>query len=145
METVNGTIVLSDDPAGFDFGYVERALRTTYWAADRPREVMEAAFRNSVPFGLYDTAGGAWRQIGFARVVTDKVNFSWIADVFIDPAYRGRGLGKWMMGSILEHPDVKNTRQTLGTRDAHCFYEQLGFVRREVLRRYPGADEAPAF
>jgi GNAT superfamily N-acetyltransferase len=74
---------------------------------------------------------------GFARVVTDKVNFSWIADVFVDPGYRGQGLGRWMIERILEHPDVVNTRQSLATRDAHSFYEKLGFVRREVLRRYP--------
>jgi hypothetical protein len=58
------------------------------------------------------------------------VSFSWIADVFIAPALRGRGLGKWMIRCILEHPDVKDTRQALGT---------------EVLRRYPGAEKPPAY
>jgi GNAT superfamily N-acetyltransferase len=147
MEWTREPFTLSDDATRLDFDYVEASLRTTYWAADRPRAVMEAAFRNALGFGLYDTAGGdgAWRQVGFARVVTDKVNFAWIADVFIDPALRGRGLGKWMIQRILEHPHVKDTRQALGTQDAHAFYEQLGFVRREILRRYPGDAQPPAY
>src|SRR5215203_1533831 len=133
MEWERQTFVLSDDPSLLDFDYVEASLRTTYWAHDRPRAIVEAAFRNSLPFGLYDTGGPEWRQVGFARVVTDKVNFSWIADVFIDPACRGRGIGTWMVRSILEHPDVISTRQALGTRDTHAFYEKLGFFRREIL------------
>jgi GNAT superfamily N-acetyltransferase len=145
MEWTREPFTLSDDPARLDFDYIESSLRTTYWAAERPRAVMEAAFRNSLGFGVYDTETPAFRQVGFARVVTDKVNFSWIADVFIDPALRGRGLGKWMIRCILEHPGVKDTRQALGTQDAHAFYEQLGFVRREVLRRYPGVDKPPGY
>jgi GNAT superfamily N-acetyltransferase len=145
MEWTREHVTLSDDPARLDFDYIEASLRTTYWAADRPRTVMEAAFRNALGFGLYDTSAPASRQVGFARVVTDKVNFSWIADVFVDPALRGKGLGKWMIRCILEHPDVKDTRQGLATQDAHGFYEQLGFVRREVLRRYPGVDKPPAY
>ena len=145
MQWENQTLVLSDDPSRLDFDYVEASLRTTYWANDRPRPVMEAAFRNSLPFGLYDTAGGAWRQVGFARVVTDKVNFSWIADVFVDPARRAHGVGTWMIQRLLEHPDVVNTRQFLGTRDAHGFYERLGFIRREVLKRAPATDHPPEF
>ena len=145
MEWTREGFIVSDDSARLDFDYIEASLRTTYWAADRPRAVMEAAFRNALGFGLYDTSGPATRQLGFARAVTDKVNFSWIADVFIDPSLRGRGLGKWMIRCILEHPDVKDTRQALGTQDAHEFYEQLGFVRRELLRRYPGTQEPPGY
>jgi GNAT superfamily N-acetyltransferase len=145
MEWTREQFALSDDPARLDFDYIEASLRTTYWAADRPRNIMEAAFRNALGFGLYDTSEPSPRQVGFARAVTDKVNFSWIADVFIDPALRGKGLGKWMIRCILEHPDVKDTRQALGTQDAHAFYEQLGFVRRELLRRYPATDTPPTY
>src|SRR3954469_86074 len=68
MKWEEGSILLSDDPPRVDFDAIEAALRTTYWADDRPREVIEAAFRNSLPFGLYDrTAGG--RQVGFARAI----------------------------------------------------------------------------
>jgi GNAT superfamily N-acetyltransferase len=144
MDYERDGLILSDDPARLDFDAIESALRGTYWANDRPRDVIEAAFRNSLPFGLYDRSAGG-RQVGFARVITDKVNFSWIADVWLEPALRGRGVGTWMMRCILEHPDVINTRQTLATRDAHDFYEKLGFVRREVLRRYPGVAEPPGF
>ena len=145
MDWTREHFTLSDDPTRFDFDYIESGLRTTYWAGDRPRAVIEAAFRNSLGFGLYHSGPGAPRQVGFARVVTDKVNFSWIADVFIDPSLRGKGLGKWMLRCILEHPDVKDTRQALATQDAHTFYEQLGFVRREVLRRYPDTERPPPF
>jgi GNAT superfamily N-acetyltransferase len=145
MQWTREPFTVSDDPSRLDFDYIEASLRTTYWAADRPRAVMEAAFRNALGFGLYDHGVQPARQVGFARAVTDKVNFSWIADVFIDPALRGRGLGKWLIRCVLEHPDVKDTRQALGTQDAQAFYEQLGFVRRELLRRYPGVQQPPSF
>lgn len=143
MEWVLDQLVLSDDPARIDFDYVEASLRTTYWGADRPRGIMEAAFRNALGFGLYDASAG--RQVGFARVVTDKVNFAWIADVFIDPSLRGRGVGQWMIARIMEHADVVHTRQALATKDAHAFYEKLGFVRTEILRRYPDLPEPPGY
>ena len=144
MKWENGPIVLSDDSSRLDFDFIESGLRASYWAAERPRDVTEASFRNSLGFGLYDRSAGS-RQVGFARAVTDRVTFAWICDVWIDPAYRGRGLSKWLVGCILRHPDVANTRQRLMTRDAHALYEPFGFVRREAMRRFPDGSEPPVY
>jgi GNAT superfamily N-acetyltransferase len=84
------------------------------------------AIDHSLPFGLY-TVGGA--QAGFARVVTDTARFAWLADVFVLPEHRGRGLGVWLVATVLSHPDVDGLRVVLGTSDAHTLYERFGFVR----------------
>jgi GNAT superfamily N-acetyltransferase len=132
---------ITTDPGEMDLDVVHEFLTKSYWAGGVTRERVARSIAGSIPFGLFEGD----RQVGFARVITDKVNFSWIADVWLEPALRGRGVGAWMMRFILEHPDVIHTRQTLATRDAHAFYEKLGFVRREVLRRYPGVEEPQAF
>ena len=72
-------------------------------------------------------------QIGFARALTDKVAFSWIADIVITPEYRGMGLGKWMLECVLNHPDVVNTQKVLQTRDAHEYYEKFDFSGNPAL------------
>jgi GNAT superfamily N-acetyltransferase len=75
-------------------------------------------------FGVYDREN----QIGFARVITDKATFGYLADVFIDPNYRGKGLSKWLMETIMNHPDLQGFRSwQLATRDAHGLYEKFGF------------------
>ena len=124
---------VTDDPAVVDFDFIEQMLRTSYWAADRPRDVIERAWHSaaSVPFTLLDGD----RMIGLARAVTDRETFAWICDVMIDPDYRGRGLGQFLMGCVIEHPAIAHIRMILGTRDAHAFYEKFGFERRELMRR----------
>jgi GNAT superfamily N-acetyltransferase len=139
MRWDHDTFWVSDDPARLDFAFVHAMLQTTYWAAGRSRADVERSFANSLPFGLYDAARGN-AQIGFARAVTDRVTFSWIADVFVHPDYRGRGLGQFLIRCVMEHPDLAPTRLVLGTRDAHAFYERLGFTRKEYLRKYPTND-----
>jgi len=78
-------------------------------------------------------ARGLYPQIGFGRVVTDYTVFSWVADIVIDSPYRGRGLGKWMMTCIAEHPLIRHTQMVLQTRDAHSLYEKYGFDRNPAL------------
>ena len=129
-------ILISTEPERLDVDFICRSLNRTYWAATRRRDVIEESIRNSVCFGVYDQAAG--KQIGFARVVTDKATFAWICDVFIDEGHRGRGLGKWLMSCVTAHPDVRNSMSTLGTRDAHGLYEKYGFVRTELMKRPPG-------
>ena len=84
-------------------------------------------------------------QIGFARLITDKATFAYLADVFVLETHRGKGLGKWLMQIIQEHPDVQNLRRwLLTTKDAHGLYEQAGwtqvpddYVYRLMMRHNP--------
>lgn len=119
-------IVVDTDAQRIDIERVYAYLKTTYWSADRSfGEVRTAWEHTSHVFGVY-AAGGA--QIGCARVVTDTRTFGWLADVFIDPAYRGLGLGKFLVQCIVEHPDCRDIRLfMLGTRDAHGLYMQYGW------------------
>lgn len=125
---------LSDDNSRLNLDAIVAWLQETYWAADRPREIIEKSIQHSQCFGLYHRIG----QIGFARAVTDYATFAYIADVIIVPEHRGRGLGKWMMECILAHPALQTSTQCLRTRDAHGLYEPLGFERTEYLRRSTG-------
>ncbi len=110
------------------------------WAKDRPREVIEESIKNSLCFGVYETAGR--KQIGFARIVTDKATFSWLCDVFIEETHRKKGVGTWLISCVIEHPSVKNTVSLLGTQDAHLFYEKHRYVRSEQMKRLP-AEKSP--
>jgi GNAT superfamily N-acetyltransferase len=123
---------ISDDPAQIDYQAIHRWLSGSYWAEGRSREKIEASCQKSLCFCMFYQE----RQIGFARVVTDYAVFAWICDVVIDPGFRGRGLGKWLMEKVLEHPVLQNTAgQLLATRDAHGLYEKYGFARAECMRR----------
>ncbi|HEY1791469.1 MAG TPA: GNAT family N-acetyltransferase [Opitutaceae bacterium] len=128
---------ISPDPALIDVDAVHRLLQGSYWAENRPREIIRESIANSVCFGAYLKADR--RQVGFARIVTDKVTFSWICDVVVDEAHRGKGMGKALMAAVMDHPCVRSTSNILGTRDAHGLYERFGFERREMMRRSPRA------
>ena len=132
MEWERDEFCISDDPTRLELDFIVESLQSTYWAGGRPRETIEQSIRNSLCFGLYEHD----RQVGFARVVTDACTISWICDVIIASAYRGRGLGTWLVQCVTEHPVVKSTTQLLGTRDAHGLYEKFGFVRREMMIKY---------
>ncbi|RKR38863.1 GNAT family N-acetyltransferase [Paraburkholderia sp. BL17N1] len=101
-------------------------IEESYWAQESTADALRRAIAGSVAFGLYDGS----RQIGFARVVTDGVAFAYVRDVIVASAYRGRGLGLWLMQTIGEHPDLIPVRRwMLSTRDAHTLYEKVGFKR----------------
>ena len=74
-------------------------------------------------------------QVGFGRFVTDGATFSWFCDFIIDPDHRADGLGKWMLGIMLDHPAVRDTSIYLGTRDAHELYRRYGFEDKEMMKR----------
>jgi GNAT superfamily N-acetyltransferase len=117
---------ISTDPARIDLDAVERLMRTSYWAGERSREAIEVSARNSRCYGLYDLATG--ELIGFTRVVTDYSTFAWICDVIVDAAFRGNGLGVWMMETVLADPQLSGVRRwTLATRNAHSLYARFGF------------------
>jgi GNAT superfamily N-acetyltransferase len=117
--------VVDDDPARLDLDVVHGYLRTAYWSPGVPREVVERAVANSVVAGLYDADG---RQVGFARAVTDRATFAWIADVFVLESERGNGLGRFVVETLLAHPDLQGLRRLmLATADAHDLYRSYGF------------------
>ena len=100
-------------------------ISASYWAAGIPIGTMRRAIENSLCFGVF-TEGGD--QVGFARMVTDKATFAYLADVFIVAAHRGKGLSKWLMQTILAHPELQGLRRiSLATKDAHELYDQFGF------------------
>jgi len=97
----------------------------SYWAQGIPRNVVEKSIANSLCFGVYHHR----KQIGFARLISDKATFAYLADVFITPDYRGKGLSKWLLQVIHAHPELQGLRRwMLGTRDAHSLYEQFGWT-----------------
>ena len=103
----------------------------SYWAKGIAKELVEASIENSILcYGVYEgnPNEGSPKQIGFARVVSDLVRFSWIGDVFILPEYRGCGLSKWLMSIITEHPKLRGTSFQLATKDAHSLYAKYGFM-----------------
>lgn len=125
MEYQRGNFVISDDNARLDLETICNFLARSYWANNRPREVIEKSLEHSLNFGVYDGP----RQVGFARVVTDRATFAYLCDVFIDEEYRSQALGKWLMECVLAHPDVQTLRRfLLATRDAHGLYAQYGFT-----------------
>ena len=117
---------VSTDPARLDVGLIHGYLQTTYWASGRRRSVVERSIRNSLCFGVYRED----RQVAFARVVSDRAVFAYLMDVFVIPEFRGRGISKVLMQSVLGHPELQNLRIfLLATRDAHGLYAQFGFRR----------------
>jgi GNAT superfamily N-acetyltransferase len=125
MEIEKDGFLISTDKAKLDFGLIQKFLaEESYWAANRSEQQTRTAIENSICFGVYEGV----RQIGFARVVSDQATFAYVGDVFIVEEFRGRGLSKWLMATIVAHPDLQNLRRwVLATRDAHGLYEQFEF------------------
>ena len=125
MEWVRDNLWVTCDPARLDHAVIAEFLSTSYWAAGIPRETVSRSLARSLCFGLLDGE----RQIGFARVISDYTTFAFLADVFVLPGYRGRGLGKWLIECVVSHPDLRGLRRwLLATRDAHGLYRQFGFT-----------------
>jgi GNAT superfamily N-acetyltransferase len=133
-EWQNGEYTISDDRERLQTDVIHRYLsEESYWAQTRTREQTERAIKNSLPFGVYKGEN----QIGFARVVTDFTTFAYLGDVFILEDFRGLGLSKWLMETIIDHPDLQNFRRwILATRDAHTLYEKFGFAALKHPERW---------
>ena len=127
IELHHGDRVISTDRARVDLEAVHRWLSDeAYWAAGRTVETQRRAIDNSaLVVGAYDPAGD---QLGFARMVTDRATFAWLADVYVVAAARGTGLGGAMVGTNVEHPAVVSVRrQLLATRDAPGLSARFGY------------------
>ncbi|MEJ7848015.1 MAG: GNAT family N-acetyltransferase [Pyrinomonadaceae bacterium] len=125
MDRENGKYSISTAKERLQLDVIQKFLEEdSYWAQDRRAEQTRLAIENSVCFGLYHDGN----QIGFARVVSDFATFAYLGDVFVLEAFRGRGLSKWLMETIISHPDLQGLRRwVLATRDAHTLYEKYGF------------------
>ena len=134
MNTLHVQYEISDDPTRVDFDRVHAWLITTYWAAGRSRDRIERSARNSaLVVGAYLND----LQVGFLRVVSDRVTFAWIADVYVDEAHRKQGLAKAMVRFALAHPDFHELKQwVLGTRDAHAVYAECRFVPHPMKENF---------
>ena len=117
--------LISTDTVKLDIGVIHDYLcNHSYWAAGISFDIVKKSIENSVNFGLYEKD----KQIGFARVVTDKSTFAYLGDVFVVESHRGRGLSKWLMECVLKHPELQGFRRwILLTRDAQKLYMQFGF------------------
>ncbi|MFT3702956.1 MAG: GNAT family N-acetyltransferase [Agriterribacter sp.] len=117
---------ISIDKALLNITYIHNYLcNEAYWCKGIPIEIVKKSIENSTCFGVYKND----QQVGFARAITDKATFGYIGDVFIDADYRGQGLSKWLVQTILDYPQFQGFRNwMLVTQDAHGLYEQFGFV-----------------
>lgn len=126
MEWHKDNFTISDDRMRLDVGVIQTFLENdSYWAQTRTIDQTGIAIENSLCFGVYLET----RQVGFARVVTDKATFAYLGDVFILEEFRGRGLSKWLMETVVSHPELQGLRRwILATRDAHSLYRKYGFA-----------------
>jgi GNAT superfamily N-acetyltransferase len=137
MEWRRDEYLISDDRARVDLDAVHGFLTTCYWAEGISRELVQRSVEHALAFSLWfepaasaasDFAPPRARQAGFARVVSDYATFAYLGDVFVLEEFRGRGLSKWMMQIVVEHPRLQGLRRwSLLTRDAHRLYEGIGF------------------
>jgi GNAT superfamily N-acetyltransferase len=115
---------ISTDKSKLDIIMIHDFLSHSYWAENIPVETVQRSIEGSLCFAVFDGE----KQIGFARMITDKATFAYLADVFIIEAYRGRGLSKWLMEVIMTYSELQGLRRILlATRDAHELYKQFGF------------------
>ena len=121
---------VSTNPKYFELKIIHQFISNSYWAKNIPIELMQKAIENSLCFAVLHHTESKDILVGFARMITDKATFAYLADVFILEEHRGTGLSKQLMKAILSHQDLQGLRRmVLATRDAHGLYEQFGFKK----------------
>ena len=127
-------IIVSTDKSKLDFSLIHKYIsEDSYWAKGIPIEIVKKSIENSLCFGIYKGD----KQVGFARMMTDKATFAYLADVFILPEHRKQGLSKKLMSEIIAHPDLQGLRKILlATADAHGLYRQFGFKELEKPQNF---------
>ncbi len=124
---------VSTDAARLDVNAIHAFLAATYWSPGIPLATVKRAIENSVCIGAYVKG----QQIGFARMVTDKATFAYLADVYVLEEHRGKGLSKRMMEALLQLEELQGLRRMmLATRDAHALYESFGFKALATPARF---------
>jgi GNAT superfamily N-acetyltransferase len=128
------TKIVLEQPSEADVDIIHRVLTTTYWSPGIPRETVARACENSICVIARDEAG---ELIGFARAVSDKATFAWLCDVIVLPGRQGRGLGRQLARTLLDHEELQGLRRwLLGTKDAHGVYTPLGFTPVDAPERF---------
>ena len=136
---------ISCDPARIDVEAVHDFVSRSYWAEGIPLATLRRAIANS----LCVAAFAGHEQVGFARVITDRATFAYLADVYVLEAHRGRGLSRRLVAALLEHPELHGLRRLmLVTRDAHGLYAKFGFTAlanpsRVMELHRPGVYQTP--
>lgn len=135
MEITWNQFVISDNKELLDVEVIKGFLSRSYWANKRPEERTLRSIENSVCYGVYEGR----KQVGYARVVTDHATMYYLCDVFIDEDYRGMGIGKKLVESVITSDDYKDLVGLLGTKDAHELYKQYDFEpdTERYMRRMP--------
>jgi GNAT superfamily N-acetyltransferase len=155
VEHRRGEFVISTNPSRLDLDVIHGFLTNCYWAKGIPRDVVARSIEHSLCFGVYDGSGNfpssrkehkkdgatptrcGFQQVGFARVISDFATIAYLGDVFMLESHRGRGLSKWMMECIMQHPALQGLRRwILLTRDAHGLYSRFGFTPLRAPDRY---------
>ena len=142
MEWLNENYTISTDKTKLDISYVHEFLSQSYWAKNIPLETVKKSIDGSLCFAVYHND----KQVGFARVITDNATFAYLADVFIDQEYRGKGLSKWLVKIIINYPSLQGLRRfMLATRDAHSLYKQFGFEQLTNTDRWMQIHKAEVY
>jgi GNAT superfamily N-acetyltransferase len=133
MNFIKDRFNISTEKEKMDIDLIHSFLTRSYWAEGISKEIVSRSIEGALCFGVFENE----KQIGFARMITDRATFSYLADVFIIEEYRGLGLSKWLMEVIFSHPDLQGLRRMmLATRDAHDLYKKFGFTLLNNVDRW---------
>ena len=125
MNLTKGKYSITTDPQKLDLDAIHAFLSRSFWAEGISRDIVARSIANSLCFGLFEGSN----QVGFARVVTDRATYAYLCDVYVLESHRGQGLGKWLIETVMAHPDLQGLRRfQLVTRDAHGLYSRHGFA-----------------
>jgi len=133
MDFIKDGFTISTENEKMDIDLIHSFLTRSYWAEGISKEIISRSVEGALCFGVFEND----KQVGFARMITDRATFAYLADVFIIEEYRGRGLSKWLMEVIMSHPDLQGLRRMmLATRDAHELYKKFGFTPLNNVDRW---------
>jgi GNAT superfamily N-acetyltransferase len=133
MDFTKDRFYISTEKEKMDIDLVHSFLTRSYWAEGISKEIVQRSIDGALCFGVFYQK----KQIGFARMITDKATFAYLADVFIIEEYRGLGLSKWLMEVIMSYPGLQGLRRMmLATRDAHELYKKFGFTPLNNVDRW---------
>src|SRR6187401_171025 len=133
MDFIKDGFTISTEKEKMDIDLIHSFLTRSYWAEGISKEIVRRSIQGALCFGVFEND----KQVGFARMITDKATFAYLADVFIIEEYRGLGLSKWLMEFIMSYPDLQGLRRMiLATRDAHELYKKFGFTLLNNVDRW---------